>query len=351
MDRVRLLQTCKSLRAELISEVYSSICIGSTDLPYLICSIHRKPDLGALIRHIKCSGSWIFACIRDITSHPGYAREVSQWALSHVPIPAPESWGSGERWRSALTQGSCDVWLTMLLPFLLNTRSLEIDNIHCNSVYLALCEIAIHRNTLGDLGMALQCPEECVITSYPSTFIISTEIFPLMRLPKMRILRLSGIKDDDTDVSSESTFVAGTSTVEEIYFPSRCSSQRGFYTFITACAILRVYEYQHSVHVDPSLRDLFRARPLYEALLQQKRCLEIIRINDKADGQPWYLHPDYMDFGSLSDFPRLRELRLPFCCLVGPDRAENGSSNKYLASILPMGPCLSFHYGIASSLL
>jgi hypothetical protein len=179
----------------------------------------------------------------------------------------------------------------------------------------------------------------------------AAQFAPFFKLPAMRVFRAAGVHEEhEGDYASFQiplNLEPKSSQVREIILDhSNC--RRGMIEYVSSCANLEYFEYQHSNaanHGDVWLD--FRPRRFHTALSTQKHSLCVLRLNDcgitkgvddlgmedegiytgdDVEIEPW--------FGSLVDFTELRELRIPVRNLLDLSHRHRGLRTS-LEDILP----------------
>lgn len=334
----KLSRVCRHWYSLFTPQLYSDIWIDAPQLPALVRSLRGNPRLGPYIRRflLRWWDSWD-------EEEGGYDPEF----LHFLAEKASHSLEEAEKWKASLKKTNTDAWFAVLLMYLPNMTTLDIDH-PGNSDYVKrmLCRAA-YREKPFDVIPGLQNLETVRIsnedrnkTSYPAC-----EIIPFFHLSKVRFLQGETVIEneyDERDDHPAQKAANGTSPIQKIKFNKECNGRKGFTEFITSCANLQEFEYQHSnqeIWGDSYTR--FRPCLFYKALLTQKHSLQVLRLNDGGDHEVTGMeeeeeedsHPDDW-FGSLKEFIHLRELRVRIRNLFDYGR-ENKTPSLSLREILP----------------
>ncbi|EAU37660.1 predicted protein [Aspergillus terreus NIH2624] len=342
-DRRKLLQVCRSWRSLLLPKVYSKVTLDIDEsLVPLAHTVLLNRSIGATVRELRIPNLFCKAGKNGIY-HPELFREIVK-PFTVTPEDLTE-------WEDSLDAGDEEAWLVVVLLSLNNLRYLGMRH-HSYSWDFTFRTVAqLASNSVCVRGYAplshleeVNIMSETVYQNFPAA-----RFAPFFRLPSMRVFRAAGVHEEHEGRRASFPFSLNlepkSSQVREIILDhSNC--RRGMIEYVSSCANLEYFEYQHSNaanHGDVWLD--FRPRRFHIALSTQKHSLRVLRLNDRGSTkgvddlgmedegiysgddveiEPW--------FGSLVDFTELRELRIPVRNLLQSDYRHRGSS---LEEILP----------------
>lgn len=349
-DRLQLLQVCRHWNTALLAKVYSSIELSEPEtlLPFAE-ALQKNLRLKSLIYELRIPN-----CYGDHFDEPEFYNRT----LFHEFL---ESFTDNDeeltKWEEKLAIRDTYSWLAVVLISLPNLQHLDLrwggDGPDTESTLWVVSKIA-NKSPKEELPLQhlqmLSVRDEDIKENFPAK-----EFIPFLKLPSMRALHLSGVVDSDDGENEDSMFSIDfnlsrrLSPVRELVLQSS-NIQRGLPEFITACAHLEHFEYQHHNQANwgEDYRN-YRCRPFRAALLSQKESLRVLRLNDvgvtmrigelgddadiygddirESKAQAW--------FGSLVEFVALKELRMPVRNLL--DSTAGMEPNLALSEILPSG--------------
>jgi hypothetical protein len=365
-DRLRLLQVCRRWRALFFELAYSQVNIEGPQIEPLTKVILAKPRIGAAIRNLS---------VRWWHSYIDYHTQQSE-SDDNLPEKAEELVGQISRspeeqkdWIDNLRAGNQEAWLAILLSSVPNLTTLSGRYcVHAPRVTLVVARAA-RKEPPFDTRPVLQRLETLDITSddmkdvYPHW-----QFLPFFHLPSLRDVNLGAVKEyrewtrlDDPAVASG----LGTAPVESLILESYCNGRKGMAEFITSCANLKQFKYQHDdTEAWGESYVVFQPRKFYRALLTQKHSLEVLHLSDNGDVEGAGLDdlsededddgPDAYDrwFGSLAEFSQLQDLRIRVQNLLNYHDRDQGVS-VVLKDILPpslkslhMSECSGIHCAV-----
>ncbi|OKL57494.1 hypothetical protein UA08_06892 [Talaromyces atroroseus] len=296
-----------------------------------------NPKIGPAIRHLGLDGWSCDQSPEDSNIYePALFKNVVQQA-SHSPEEA-------EEWEKDLREGNEDAWLGLIILSLRNVRELNASPPRSTKYFRRmLSRAALCEKPFDSCPGSLQRLEDVLIYSAElKDYTVYFESLPFFHFPEMRKISLESVVEDhwsDPDNHPAQRPAMGTSPIEEIKASRDCNGSNGFSDFITSCANLKRFEYQHSnlavwgqSYID------FRAPALYKPLLTQKHSLEVLHLNDKGE----YIPSGFNDglklhhscLGSLAAFNNLKELRIRLRNLLDFDSSVSLSLKDSLPSSL-----------------
>ncbi|KAJ5930352.1 hypothetical protein N7466_005845 [Penicillium verhagenii] len=337
-DRLRLLLVCRGWYTILLPKAYQRINVQDLQIYGFVCSIQRNPDIGLYIQNLHLSWGWY--PMEDLSIE--YDLEPFEDTINQLSLSA----GHRVEWETQLFEGKSHAWLALLLPSLKAVRALTVQ---CpgfsDSFFLMLARVA-SREAPFDKNPVLQ-RLQTVHAEYESvkSHHFSAEFWAVMQFPALRSFSASRMCEENYGrwlKFSKCKPAFKTSGVTKLQF-DRSNARAGMNDFITTCANLQVFEYQHDNQAIWSQVYLnFRPGQFYLALYTQKHSLQVLRLNDKGEhediDEEWDSEDemDYSSFGSLEDFGQLRELRIPLRVLLqfGPNDYPAVSLQEVLPSSL-----------------
>ncbi|KAK2762717.1 hypothetical protein FQN54_000891 [Arachnomyces sp. PD_36] len=264
-----------------------------------------------------------------------------------------------KKWEIRLNWGDEDAWLALLFLILENLKSLDLSYGVSPYIFRAVEAIVRPDPEKEDKIMALQSLESINFwTEHKSLYTFCARGFaPFYLLPSMKVFRSTKVQEEqdyshernpEYDSDNEESNVwekyltlpypdsnlelpARTSPVREIVL-EQSNCRHGFAEFITACAGLERFEYQHSNEaVHQNLYFNLRPRAFYRPLLTQRETLRVLRFNDlgvtknlEGREEDWNGTGTQETieswFGSLVEFTALRDIEV--LCLAKVDRED-----------------------------
>ncbi|KAJ5597690.1 hypothetical protein N7537_007774 [Penicillium hordei] len=346
-DRRKLLQVCRSWRSLLLAKVYSKVTLGNDEsLVPLAYAARLNRSIGASVRELRITDLCGKADKNGIYD-PELFRELIK-PFTATPEDISE-------WEGALEGGDEQLWLVLVLVSLKNLRYLEMRHYSYawDLTLRSLAQLACNSVRVWGYAPLSHLEEVTIMSETVYQNFPAIRFAPFFKLPAMRVFRAAGVHEEHEGKYAEFPIPLNlehkSSQVREIILDhSNC--RRGMIEYISSCANLEYFEYQHSNaanHGDVWLD--FRPRRFHAALFTQKHSLRVLRLNDcgitrgvddigmedegiysgdDVEIDPW--------FGSLVDFTELRELRIPVRNLLDLDNRHRGLGSS-LDEILPCG--------------
>ncbi|KAE8393812.1 hypothetical protein BDV23DRAFT_191241 [Aspergillus alliaceus] len=325
-DRLNLVQISRRWRASCLAIAFCSTHLQWSQVRCLVEAALANPVIRYSIREIsvekvakKVAPERLSSAVQDLID-----------LISDSPV----EW---DAWRKQLSKNQDEAWIALLLAVLPNLAAISAHHNHPEGWITRIVSKAawkqspFHPNSLS----ALQRLETLDLTwSGLSTVLSHDEYLPFFHLPSLRTLRLGPVQELHSayNAADHPAFlpVPAMSPVESLVLDFFCNGRHGMADFIASCANLKRFVYQHtndiiwvsrqdeedSAGIDAS----FRPWCFHEALQTQKQSLEVLHLNDLGDGSMPRPNPPYRGdvdpishdrwFGSLVDFPRLRDLRM-----------------------------------------
>ncbi|KAF7585451.1 hypothetical protein BBP40_010890 [Aspergillus hancockii] len=349
-DRLHLVQVCRRWHALFLAIAFRSIHIEWYQLRCLVGVALANLGIRLSIRQVS---------ITEVAQGDAQVR-LSPAVQDFVDLisESPVEW---EEWRKKLSINRIEAWIALLLSLLPNLVAISARHNHPEGWITRVVSKAawkqppFNANTLP----ALQRLERIDLTWCDlSTVLSHREYLPFFHLPSLRNLRLGPVQEPHSPykVTDHPAFLPApaTSPVESLVLDFFCNGKHGMADFITSCANLKRFVYQHTnnvtwvsyeeeqdfAHLDTS----FRPWCFHAALLTQKHSLEVLHLNDLGDAFAPCRDANYREdvdptshnqwFGSLADFPKLWDLRIRVSNLVNFHPRE-GEDMVLLKNILP----------------
>ncbi|RHZ45584.1 uncharacterized protein CDV56_103488 [Aspergillus thermomutatus] len=322
-DRLQLLQVCRRWRALFLEVAYSHVSINGSQIRPLTKVVLANPHIGPAIRDL--SVKWWDSYLDSQTQSPSDDPLLER--AEELVGQISESLEERKDWAEHLRGGNQEAWLALLLASVPNLTALSGQ--YCGDAprVTRVVSRAARKEPPFDTRPALQRLKTLYISNEDHKEVYPHwQFLPFFYLPCIRNVRLSAVKEtrewcrpDDPAVCCAS----GTAPVESLSLEYHCNGRKGMAEFITSCANLKQFKYQHD-HQEiwgESYID-FQPRKFYRALLTQKHSLEVLHLSDSGDvdgagGDD--LSDDEKDdgpqaydrwFGSLVEFSQLRDLRI-----------------------------------------
>ncbi|KAL5359425.1 hypothetical protein BJX96DRAFT_183757 [Aspergillus floccosus] len=248
---------------------------------------------------------------------------------------SPVEW---EAWRNQLSKNRIEAWIALLLAFLPNLTAISARHNRPEGWITRVVSKAAWKQPPLDANTfpALQHLESIDLTWRDLSVVMNhREYLPFFHLPSLRTLRLGPVQEPQTryKVADHPAFLPaqGTSPVESLVLDYFCNGRYGMSDFITSCANLKRFVYQHTNNMIwasneeeqhfAGLDASFRPWCFHAALLTQKHSLEALHLNHLGDAslpsQDGRDNGEIADanshnrwFGSLAEFSTLRDLRI-----------------------------------------
>ncbi|KAJ6115216.1 hypothetical protein N7486_000994 [Penicillium sp. IBT 16267x] len=314
-DRLRLLLVYRHRYATFLPEAYERIRVQGDHIYWLVCSIQRNPRIGSAIHDLS-----VGACPLSSWASIDYEMEMCKNAVQQ----ASTFMDHYTNWEDSLLAGDSDAWLAVLAPSLENIRWLEIEYGDWPDYFLHILVRAAAREKPFDLKPGFRRLETMRVRNDPNdpeaTF--AGDFLPLFQFSAMRVLSITSLcEKPEPDAPKCPKPAPGTSGITELEFLD-CNGRNGMAAYITSCANLEVFDYQHqNKALWGNAYYSFLSLKFYTSLYTQGHSLRVLRLNNNGDidGEyDWsddngvdYSCVDYSSFGSLVEFHQLRELRMP----------------------------------------
>ncbi|KAK2761131.1 hypothetical protein FQN54_001651 [Arachnomyces sp. PD_36] len=346
-DRLHLLQICQSWRANFLAVGFRTICI-------------RHPQLQRLVG-AGLANSYIKLSIRDVTVEERFDRDPvkPREAIQELIDLISDSPAAREKWYTDLSVPSSEAWIALVLAVFPNLTAFSATyNPSGSWISHIVAKAAWGEPPFdGDTFSALRHLERLDIT-WRDEFITlrHDQNLPFFHLPSLRYLRVGPAQGFDTQysVADHSAFLPaeGTSPIETLVLDFHCNGRDGMVGYITSCARLKRFIYQHMNEYDTFgddstsyFRD-FRPWRFHEALVRQRDSLEVLHLNNLGEASTSHRAAyRYLEepsdpmahnrwFGSLAEFHKLRDLRIRLCNLLNL-YPKDGHSPVSLKDVLP----------------
>lgn len=311
-ERLRLLLVCRQWYIALLPKAYERITVKGQQVYDLVCSIQRNPNIGLSIQDLNLTWGWDDDRI-----------EYNVEPFKEILDQASPSAEHRTNWEKDLLKGESDAWLAVLLPSLEAVRVLCIEYPGYSDYFFPMLARAGAREAPFDAKPVLQRLEgfqaEC---EYSKTAYFAKEFLPVLHLPALQSFSANSFCEacDDHDVNYSKP-APRSSGITELSF-QESNGSNGMIDYITSCAKLEVFEYQHdNKAIWGEIYLNFRPLAFYTALYTQRHSLRVLRLNNNGEirGDDEWAADDEMDytaFGSLVEFQQLRELRMPLRTLL-----------------------------------
>ncbi|KAJ5890009.1 hypothetical protein N7504_010819 [Penicillium tannophilum] len=311
-DRLRLLLVCRQWYTALLPKAYERIRVEGEQVYDLVCLIQRNPIIGPSIQDLDLTWGGDDDSIE-------YNVEPFKNILDQASLSAEHR----TNWEKDLLKGESDAWLAVLMPSLEAVRTLWIQYPGYSDYFFPTIARAAAREAPFDTKPVLQrlnsVRAEC---EYSKTAYFAKEFLPFLHFPAILSFSASPFCEayDDHDVNYSKP-APGTSRIRELEF-GQSNGSNGMIDYITSCANLEVFDYQHDNQaIWGEIYLNFRPLAFYTALYTQKHSLRVLRLNNNGEingEDDWAADDeiDYTTFGSLIEFQQLRELRMPLRTLL-----------------------------------
>ncbi|PKX91220.1 F-box protein [Aspergillus novofumigatus IBT 16806] len=322
-DKLQLLQVCRRWRALLLEVAYNHLDIVGSRIRPLTEVVLANPLIGSAIRGL--SVQWWDAYIE---SHPQrQSDDPLPQRAEELVVQISKSPDERKDWTENLRGGNQEAWLALLLASVPNLTALSGQYVEDAPRVTRVVSRAARKEPPFDTRPALQrlvtlyIHAENLKEAYPHW-----QFLPFFHLPSIRDVNLGAVNEaregqrlDHAAVGSAS----GTAPVESLSLEYSCNGRKGMAEFITSCANLKQFKYQHDrQEIWGESYIEFQPRRFYRALLTQKHSLEVLHLSDRGENETDtdYLSDDDEEndgpqaqdrwFGSLAAFSRLQDLRI-----------------------------------------
>ena len=349
-DRLNLVQICRRWRASLLGIAFCSTHLEWPELRCLVVAALANPIIRSSIHEISINNVENKGALAPL----GPAVQDLIDLISESPVEY-------DAWHKSLSNNQAEGWIALSMAVLPNLATISAQHSHPEGWITRIVSKAAWKQFPFDCNTlpALQRLEKLELSwRYLSTVLSHREYLPLFHLPSLRTLRLGPVQElhsANSAADHPAFFPApATSPVEELILDFFCNGRHGMADFITSCANLKRFVYQHTnniiwvsrqdeedcMGVDAS----FRPWCFHEALQTQKHSLEVLHLNDLGDAstpRPTHLYKGNVDpishdrwFGSLADFSKLWDLRIRASNLLDLHPKET-EDTVWLGDILP----------------
>ncbi|PYH91905.1 hypothetical protein BO71DRAFT_400979 [Aspergillus ellipticus CBS 707.79] len=336
-QKCNLLQVCRRWRSILLSTVYEQILVRKSRLPALMRATHDNPAIRSSIKLLR-----ILSCWKGRDKHPDTTPFIP--LIKHIS-QSPEEFA---QWQAGLEKANgTDAWIGLLLVSLENLTSLSMTWPNNANLVTQIVSRAATREAPFDTKPVLQHLEDFDLDFLDhKDWHAHQQFFPFFRLPAMRTLRLESVIECMPQRDTAFQPPPGTSPIVSLAFGRFSNGSKGMAEYITACANLECFDYQHCHQAIWSSSNIeFRPRTFYRALTTQKHSLQVLHLNDRgehenldigADDDSDDETDDFAEnfFGSLAGFSKLWDLRIPVANLLSFHLDPSVTS---LKEILPPG--------------
>ncbi|RAK89195.1 hypothetical protein BO79DRAFT_237392 [Aspergillus costaricaensis CBS 115574] len=337
--KYQFLLVCRRWRSVLFKAVYDYVWIEGSQIRPLLLAIQENPAIGSSIKYFRLH--WWSSYTRkkqnhDITSVLPWVNRISQ------------SEEETKEWEEALVEGNQDAWLGLLLLTMENMTSLLMHYTWGVKFLNRVLSRAAMREKPFDTMPILQHLEDVGIDSSDDNkaWYPNNKFLPFFHLPSVRSLSLDSVVESMVTQIDHPAFkpAKGTSPIVELEFGVNPNGSKGMADFITSCANLEKFKYQHSNQVIWGERYMnFRPRAFYSALCTQKHSLQVLHLNDRGETMQSGFDEDVEDgdpppidwFGSMADFTKLWDLRIPVATLLNFHLSDDRPKLSSLKEILP----------------
>ncbi|OJJ70009.1 hypothetical protein ASPBRDRAFT_130432 [Aspergillus brasiliensis CBS 101740] len=335
-DKYQFLLVCRRWRSVLFKAVYDYVVIDGSQIRPLLLAIQENPAIGSSIKtfgfHWWCEPD---KQDHNITSVQPLVNRISQ------------SEEETKEWEEALIEGSQDAWLGLLLLSMENITSLSMPYTwDLKFFHRVISRAAIREKPFDTMPILQRLGRVWMESDDNKVWYPKNEFFPFFHLPALRSVRLDCVVESMDEQIDHPAFkpAKGTSPVVELDLSNRPNGSKGMADFITSCANLEKFRYQHSNQVIWGERYMnFRPRAFYSALCTQKHSLQVLHLNDGGETQQFDEYDDESDpivppidwFGSLAVFTKLWNLRIPVATLLNFHLSNERPRISSLKEILP----------------
>lgn len=325
-DKLQLLLVCRNWYSLLLPKAYKTISVHRHQIYFLARSVQQNPKIGAAIRNLTLT--W--------ESGPGPADDYEVDMLMKTLKQKGNPEDNLDDWEVGLRTGCPDAWLTVLVLSLESIKSMDLRFSYSPYFLPMLARIAAKENPFSSKPVLQHLEKALVRVENMKEYYDACDLLPFFYLPAMRVFTAGGICEDEPCIAP---LELGTSGIREIDLGgyNTNNGSRGMADYITSCANLEIFDYQHdnkAIWGESYIE--FYPLLFYSALSTQKHSLRELRLNNHGENYPVSLDDDERDlkgFGSLTEFHQLRELQIPLHTLLQFD-----SNNQPKASLLEILP-------------
>ncbi|GFN11671.1 hypothetical protein AtubIFM56815_009212 [Aspergillus tubingensis] len=338
-DKYQFLLVCRRWRSVLFKAVYDYVWIEGSQIRPLLLAIQENPAIGSSIKDFRLH--WWSSYTREKQNHD---------ITSVLPLVNRISQSEAEtkEWEEALIEGNQDAWLGLLLLTMENMTSLLMHYTWGVKFFNRVLSRAAMREKPFDTMPILQHLEDVGIDSSDDNkaWYPNNEFLPFFHLPSVRSVSLDSVVESMVTQIDHPAFkpAKGTSPIVELEFGVNPNGSKGMADFITSCANLENFKFQHSNQVIWGERYMnFRPRAFYSALSTQKHSLQVLHLNDRGETGSSGFDEDVEDgdpppidwFGPMVDFTKLWDLRIPVATLLNFHLSDDRPRVSSLKEILP----------------
>lgn len=323
-DKLNLLLVCRDWYSLFLSKAYRAISVNAPQIRLLARTARRNPEIGVAIQNLRLKWRSM-----SISQHDYEVDDTLVDALKQ----ASDSDDVTE-WKKSLRTGCPDAWLAVLVLSLDSLRSLSLN--FWNSPYFLPLVAQVAGGKTPTIPSLQHLQRVSVEIDDIKVYYHASELIPFLYLPAMRVFTAAGVCEDEPSIMSPKQGASSITELELGAFDTNNGS-RGFADWITSCAALEVFSYQHDNKAiwGESYLD-FRPLLFYNALCSQKRSLRKLRLNNNGDNCDTGCDDEsehLKGFGSLVEFHQLRELHIPLRTLL--QFGSSDSANVSLVEVLP----------------
>jgi hypothetical protein len=369
-----LLEVCRQWYDLFLPKIYQSLELHfeRRQLYLLARSLLENPRLGASVRRL-----WV-DCLTDWGGHryyddDDYDEEKEDGELVNDPRTKSfhdileKAGPDRRRWQRDLLRNSGEAWMAICFFFLPNLQSFKIDYLEGPKPWMPLAlSLIAGSNDAQPKKPTLRKLEEVIITgdrdhvSRPHS-----DFLPYFHLPSIRAFCGCEITEPSKGQRNTNQMLLSapfkSSRITELALHHTYGAI-GVSEYITACANLRVFLYEHTI-IKSNENPTWSPSIIYNALTTQKHSLQVLYLGF-WDGNPLSFPSMFMTkdlsacwLGSLKGFSQLREIALPLEIILDY-RTDKEYPQLSLSKIMPssvenlyLGAVAAIHYDLVAAAL
>lgn len=336
-DKFSMMRVCRQWYALLLPRLFARrIWVRREKIYPLVRCIQKNPNIGAAIQYLDVRLDLEY---ESEGPEPKYDVRMVRAAVEGACDTRAEQ----SKWNRGLRKGDKDAWLAVLLQYLEGTTVLELGYSDKSDYFIPKLRRVVSQASPFNTKPVFQKLEKVnVSTDEVRIHLNASDCLPFFMLPAMRVFSADGLYEEYEEDLLYPKPSPGTSGIREMNLGRvgiGSNGSKGMADYITACGNLEILEYQHCNDTPPGHPSLsFHSGAFYRALTTQKTSLRVLRLNDSGQSMAWrcadaFDNEEFNQFGSLTEFHRLRELRISVRTLLQFGHGEHPTVS--LSTVLP----------------
>ncbi|KAJ5913614.1 hypothetical protein N7504_002497 [Penicillium tannophilum] len=317
-DKFSMMRVCRQWYTLLLPRLFARrIWVRREKIYPLVRCIQKNPNIGAAIQYLDVRLDLEY---ESESPEPKYDVRMVRAAVEGACDTRAEQ----SKWNRGLRKGDKDAWLAVLLQYLEGTTVLELGYSDKSDYFIPMLRrVASQAPPFNTKPVFQKLEKVTVSTDEEKIHLLASDFLPFFNLPAMRVFNADGLYEEYEDNSLYPKPKPRTSGIREMNLGRVClgsNGSKGMADYITACGNLEILEYQHCNDTPPG------------------HLLRVLRLNDSGQSMAWgcadaFDNEEFNQFGSLTEFHHLRELRISVRTLLQFGHGDHPTVS--LSTVLP----------------